>query len=146
MRVFHRRLFDRWRIDVGQLRRIVVGLYSSEALFELYSDGGIIHIKRVTIGIIIVGTTIIIIIIVIHNVGMCSSIPSRNRTYRGWCCCVGGNQLGEHGLQLSVFLLPSWAIVWVNCRIDNVSIIFNIVVGFIFTVFSGGAGVRDGLN
>ena len=54
---------------------------------------------------------------------MCSSIPSRNRTvvcvywYRD-CCYVGGNQLGEHGLQLFVFLLPSWAIMWMYCMID----------------------------
>ena len=51
---------------------------------------------------------------------------------RGWYYYVGGNQFGKHGLQLFVFLLPSWAIVWMYCRIDNVSIIFNIVVGFIF--------------
>ena len=34
---------------------------------------------------------------------------------------IGGgcsNQLGEHGLQLVVFLLPVRAIVWMNCRID----------------------------
>ena len=102
-RVFHRRVCDRWR---------------SKAFFELYSDGGIIHIKGVTIGIIIVCTAIIIIIIIIYNVGMCGSIPSRNRTvvciywYRGWYCYVVGKELGEHGSQLFLFLLPSWAIVW----------------------------------
>ena len=83
-----------------------------EALFELKSDGGIIHIKGVTIGVIIVCTAIKIIIIIIHNVGMCGSIPSGNRSYRGWCCYVVGKKLGEHGLQLFVFLLPSWAIMW----------------------------------
>ena len=94
------------------------------------------HIKGVTIGIIIVGTTIITIIIGIHNVGcMCSSISSRNWTvvcvywYRGGYSYVGGNKFGIHGLQLFVFLLLSWAIVWMYCRIDNVSIIGIIGIG-----------------
>ena len=38
------------------------------------------HIKGVTISVIIVCTAIVIIIIIIHNVGMCGSIPNRNWT------------------------------------------------------------------
>ena len=56
-------------------------LYGLEALLKLQSDRGIIHIKGVTISVIIVCTAIVIIIIIIHNVGMCGgSIPNRNWT------------------------------------------------------------------
>ena len=56
-------------------------LYGLEALLKLQSDRGIIHIKGVTISVIIVCAAIIIIIIIIHNVGMCGgSIPNRNWT------------------------------------------------------------------
>ena len=55
----------------------ILELYSLEALLKLQLDGGIIHIRGVTISIIVFTT---IIIIIIHNVGMCGSIPSRNWT------------------------------------------------------------------
>ena len=82
-------------IDMSFGLEAILELYRLEALLKLCSDGGIIHIKGITVGVIIGCTAIIIIIIVIHNVGMCGSIPSGNRSYRGWCCYVGGDQLGE---------------------------------------------------
>ena len=74
-RVFAWLLLLLWR-GLGRGLEVIVELYRFEALCELSSDGGIIHIQGVTVGIIIVCTTIKIIII--YNVGVCGSIPSRN--------------------------------------------------------------------
>ena len=63
-----------WR-GLGRGLEVIVELHRFEALSELPSDGGIIHIQGVTIGIIICPT---IVIIIIHNIGVCGSIPSRN--------------------------------------------------------------------
>ena len=91
--VFHRCVFCCRGVDMLCGLEAILELYYLEALLKLCLGGGIIHIKGVTIGVIIGGAALIIIIvrvvgiiviniiiIIIHNVGMCGSIPNRNWT------------------------------------------------------------------